>query len=143
ANGLVKIIQATLKDSPLLAGVTSLTKLDNTNQATLKNVLMSINISDGRLGVKPFDVNVVEYTTNIAGSTGLDGSIAYALKMDVPAGKLGSQFNSLLTQYGAGGNPDGKIPVSIALTGDYKKPVFNLLMDEQKKQVETAIVNAA
>lgn len=143
ANGLVKIIQATLKDSPLLAGVTSLTKLDNTNQATLKNVLMSINISDGRLGVKPFDVNVGEYTTNIAGSTGLDGSIAYALKMDVPAGKLGSQFNSLLTQYGAGGNPDGKVPVSIALTGDYKKPVFSLLMDEQKKQVETAIVNAA
>ena len=144
ANGLVKIIEAALKSSPLVSGITSLTKLDDANTVTMKDVLMSANITNGRLSVKPFDVKFGDYATNIAGSTGLDGSIDYTLKMDVPAGKLGAQFNSLLTQYGAGsGNPNEKIPVKIGLGGNYNSPVPKLLMDDQKQQVQTAAVNAA
>jgi hypothetical protein len=144
ASGLIKIVEAALKGSPLVSGITSLTKLENTNTVALKDVLMSASITNGRLSVKPFDVKFGEYATNIAGSTGLDGSIDYTLKMDVPAGKLGSQFNSLLTKYGAGSdNPNEKIPVTISLGGNYNSPVPKLLMDDQKKQVQTAAVNAA
>ena len=142
--GLVKIVQASLTDSKLLSGITSLTKLDDTEDATLKDVLMSASIKNGRLSVKPFDVNLGNYKTTVSGSTQLDGTIDYNLKMDVPAGKLGTQFNSLLSKYsGQKANPNNTIPVTIALGGKYNDPKPTLLMDEQSEQVKDAVKEAA
>ncbi|MDH4057634.1 MAG: AsmA-like C-terminal region-containing protein, partial [Cyclobacteriaceae bacterium] len=142
--GLVKIAQAALKESSFVSGITSLTKLDNTNEVTLKDVLMSTSIKDGRLSVKPFDVKFGDYKTSVEGSTGIDGSINYGLKMDVPAGKLGTQFNSFVNQYTGGKNdPNAMIPVNIGLGGTFLSPQPKLLMSDQKQQVQDAVVNAA
>lgn len=143
-SGLIKIAQAALKDSKLVSGITSLTKLDNTSEVTLKDVLMSATITDGRLSVKPFDVKFGSYKTTVAGSTGVDGSLDYTLKMDVPAGKLGTQFNSLVSQYsGAKSDPNTNIPLTIGLGGNYADPKPKLVMDEQKQQVKDAATAAA
>jgi hypothetical protein len=142
-SGLIKIAQAALKESKLVSGVTSLTKLDDTNEVTLKDVLMSASIKDGKLSVQPFDVKFGSYKTTIAGSTGMDGSIDYTLKMDVPAGKLGSQFNSLVSSYtGAQTDPNKPIPVNIGIGGTYLKPTTKLIMDEQKQQIKEAATTA-
>lgn len=141
--GLVKIAQAALKDSKLVSGITSLTKLDNSNEVTMKDVLMNASIKDGRLSVKPFDVKFGSYKTSIGGSTGIDGSIDYKLKMDVPAGQLGSQFNSLVSSYtGTKTDPNTPIPVTIGLGGSYLNPSPKLLMDEQKQQAKDAATTA-
>lgn len=142
-DGLVKIAQAALKDSKLVSGITSLTKLDNTSEVTMKDVLMSAAIKNGRLSVKPFDVKFGDYKTNITGSTGIDGSIDYALKMDVPAGKLGTQFNSFVSQYTGGKtDPNAMIPLNIGLGGTFLSPQPKLLMTEQKQQVQQAVTTA-
>lgn len=142
-DGLVKIVQASLKDSKLLSGITSLTKLDDTNEATLKDVLMSTSIKDGRLSVKPFDVQLGSYKTTVAGSTGIDGTIDYNLKMDVPAGKLGTQLNSFINKYtGSKTDPNAPIPVTIGLGGTVTKPAPKLLMSEQKDQAKEAVKEA-
>jgi uncharacterized protein involved in outer membrane biogenesis len=142
-SGLIKIAQAALKDSKLISGITSLTKLSDTNEVTMKDVLMSAAIKDGKLSVKPFDVKFGSYKTTVAGSTNLDGELDYALKMDVPAGKLGSQFNGLIAQYsGQKADPNKNIPVTIGLGGKYDNPTTKLIMDDQKKQVEAAATNA-
>lgn len=143
ADGLIKIAQATLAQSPIVAGVTSLTSLDNTNTVSLKDVLMSARITDGRLSVKPFDVKFGDYTTAVSGSTGLDGSIDYTLKMNVPAGKLGSQVQSFINKNTGASNPTDVIPVTIGLGNTYNDPKFNLLADEQKAQVTEAVASAA
>jgi len=142
-SGLLKIAQATLTQSKLVAGITSLTKLDNADQVTLKNVLMSATIKDGQLSVKPFDVKFGNYVTNISGSTNLDGSINYLLKMNVPAGKLGSQLQGFINKNTGANNPTTEIPVTIALGGNYKDPKTSLLMDEQKQQVTDAVTAVA
>lgn len=142
-EGLVKIAQAALTQSKLVSGVTSLTKLENTDNVSLKDVLMSARINDGRLSVKPFDVKFGDYQTAISGSTGLDGSIDYALKMDVPAGKLGSQIQSFINKNTSANNPTDKIPVTIGLGGSYNDPKFNLIADEQTEQAKQAVANAA
>jgi hypothetical protein len=139
-DGLVKIAQASLKDSKLVSGITSLTKLDNSNEVTMKDVLMSATIKDGKLSVKPFDVKFGSYKTTVAGSTGIDGSLDYKLKMDVPAGKLGSQFNSFVS--GGKSDPNANVPVSIGLGGNFLNPTPKLLMDEQKAQVKDAATAA-
>ncbi len=143
-SGLIKIAQAALKDSKLISGITSLTKLDNTSEVSLKDVLMSASIKDGKLSVKPFDVKFGDYKTTVAGSTGLDGKLDYTLKMDVPAGKLGTQFNSLISQYSGGKtDPNSNIPLSIGIGGAYNNPSFNLVSTEQKEQVKEAVTAAA
>lgn len=143
ANGLIKIAQAALTQSQLVSGITSLTKLDNSDQVTLKDVLMSVAIKDGALSVKPFDVKFGEYKTNVSGSTGLDGSINYLLKMNVPAGKLGSQLQGFVNKNTGSNNPTSEIPVTIALGGNYKDPKTSLLMEEQKQQVTQAVTAVA
>ncbi len=143
-GGLIKIAQAALKESKILSSITSLTKLDDTNQVTFKDVLMSASLTNGRLSVKPFDVKFGNYKTTVAGSTGLDKSIDYTLKMDVPAGKLGTQLNSFLaSKTGAKTDPNGTIPITIGLGGTVTNPTPKLLMDDQKEQVKDAVVATA
>jgi hypothetical protein len=143
-DGLVKILQASLKESKLVSGITSLTNLGDASEVTLRDVLMSAAIKDGRLGVKPFDVKFGNYKTSVAGSTGLDGSLDYTLKMDVPAGKLGSQYNAFIAQYTGGKNdPNANIPLTIGLGGKYNDPAPKLLMDSQKEQAKEALTAAA
>jgi hypothetical protein len=142
-GGDVNIAQASLKDSKLVSGITSLTKLDNTDEVTLKDVLMKTSIKDGRLSVKPFDVKFGSYKTTVAGSTGIDGSIDYNLKMDVPAGQLGSQLNSFVNKYsGTKTDPNAPIPVTIGLGGTVTKPVPKLLANEQTQQAKDAAKEA-
>lgn len=144
-GGAIEIAQAALKDSKLVSGITSLTKLDNTNEVTLKDVMMSASIKDGRLSVKPFDVKFGEYKTTVSGSTGIDQSIDYNLKMNVPAGKLGTQLNSFLAdKAGAKTDPNGTVPVNIALGGSVTNPSPKLVASgEQKQQVKDAVSNTA
>ncbi len=141
-GGLVKIAQAALTQSKLVSGVTSLTKLNDTDQVSLKDVLMSASISDGRLSVKPFDVKFGSYVTTVSGSTGVDGSIDYSLKMMVPAGQLGAQFNSFVNQYTGTTNSTTDIPLTIGVGGTYKDPKTTLIAQEQKQQAKEAVKEA-
>lgn len=142
--GLVKVAQASLTGSKLVSAVTSVTSLENTNSVSLKDVLMNASIKDGRLNVQPFNVSFGDYMTSVTGSTGIDGSIDYNLKMDVPAGQLGNQLNAFVSRY-SGGQPDpnDKIPVTIKLGGSVLDPSPQLVMSEQKEQLKEAATTAA
>jgi AsmA-like C-terminal region/AsmA family len=142
-SGLVKIAEAGLTQSKLISGVTALTKLNDTDNVTLKNVTLSVTIVNGRASVKPFDVKFGDYITSIAGSAGLDGSIDYTLKMNVPAGAVGAQYQALLNQYGGTNNSTRDIPVAIGVGGTYKNPKTTLNTQEQKEQAKTVIKNVA
>ena len=142
--GLIKVAQASLKGSKLVSSVTSLTKLDDTDEVTLKDALMSATIDNGKLTVKPFDVNFGNYKTSVGGSTSLDQSIDYTLKMNVPANKLSSQFNSFVSKYSSTkSDPNAPVPVTIGLSGKFTDPQSRLIMDEQKEQAKEAVTNAA
>lgn len=142
--GLIKIAQASLKQSKVLAGITSVTKLNDTDEITLKDALMSATIEDGKLSVKPFDVKVGPYKGQVGGSTALDGGIAYTVKMDVPANKLSSEFNSFIAKNtGTKADPNAPMPVTVAVGGTYADPKTSLVMTEQKEQVKEAATNIA
>jgi uncharacterized protein involved in outer membrane biogenesis len=142
--GLIKIAQASLKQSKLIAGITSLTKLENTDEVTLKDALMTATIENGQLNVKPFDVSVGPYKTVVAGTTNLDGGINYTLKMDVPPNKASAAFNSFISKNTSTKvDPNAPIPVTIGLTGNVADPQTKLLMAEQKEQAKEAVTNVA
>jgi len=126
-QGILKIAEAALKDSKILEVVTNLTRLKDGNTLTLRNLSIPIVIQDGRMEVKPFDLRLWDYQTNIQGSAGFDGSISYLLNMQVPAGKFGAQANSILaTISGTEASESTMIPVAINLGGTYNQPKISL-----------------
>ncbi len=136
-GGLIKIAEAAVKNSKLISGITSLTKLNDTDNVSLKDVIMSAAISNGRLSVKPFDVKFGSYVTTISGSSGLDQSIDYTLKLNVPASSIGGgQLQGLLA------NSSGMIPLTIGVGGTFKSPKTTLVTSEQKQQVKEAVTQA-
>lgn len=144
-GGLLKIVQASLNnDSKIVSGLTSVTKLNDNEDVTLKNVVMSATIKDGRLSVKPFGFNFGAYPGKVEGSTGIDGSIDYNVKMDVPAGKLGTQASGLTSQLGLGNVDENTIiPLNIGMTGTALDPKIQLLGTGAKQQVKDAVVTKA
>lgn len=141
ASGLVKIIQATIAGSKALSAVGSVTKLQGTEQVSLKDVLISASVKDGRLSVKPFDIALGKYATNVSGSSGLNGALDYAFKTLIPAEMAGNQITTMLVKSGIT-QPDaqGNIPLKISLGGTFSSPKAILLSEEAKAQVKQAVV---
>ncbi|GGF34745.1 AsmA-like C-terminal region-containing protein [Echinicola rosea] len=126
-SGVIKVAQAALQNSQIVNGITSLTKLKDTNTINLKDINLQAEIKDGMLEVQPFDVKLWDYEAKIQGSTGFDGSVNYLINMQVPAGKLGSQANNLLASIaGTEATGDTKIPIAINLGGTYSSPKVSL-----------------
>ena len=142
-SGLLKVIEASIRDSKLIKGLSSATNLNNAQTATLKDIVMSAKIEDGRMGVDPFDLNIGNYSTNIAGSIGADGSLSYGLDMEVPAGELGEQYNQLLSGLTCEQRESEKIDLVVGLTGTYDSPKFKIETAELTAQAKDAAKKAA
>lgn len=148
-GGMLEIDDAALTDSKLIAGITSITKLSNTDKMTLKDTQVQFEIKDGRVFVDPFDVNIGNFQTVIAGSNGIDGSLDYLLKMNVPAGAVGTAVNAAIAKLtGASGNASSTIKVNLKVGGNYDDPKVSLAGAEagesttqQAKQAITAKVD--
>jgi len=126
-SGLIKVAQAAFRDSRLLQGITSITRLNETQSITFRDVVLSTTIEDGRLNVSPFNVRLWDYSTTVQGSTGFDGTINYLLNMQVPAGSFGAQLNNLIAGIG-GTEATGStvIPVALNVGGTYQNPNVSL-----------------
>ncbi|HSJ68666.1 MAG TPA: AsmA-like C-terminal region-containing protein [Anditalea sp.] len=126
-KGLIKVLQAAFKDSRLLQGITSITRLNETQSITFRDLVLSTTIEDGRLKVSPFNVRLWDYATTVEGSTGFDGSINYLLNMQVPAGSFGSQLNNVIAGIsGAEGTGSTMVPVALSVGGTYQNPNVSL-----------------
>src|SRR5690606_10811092 len=125
-RGLVKVAEAALRDSKIIEGITSLTRLQDGNTLTLKNLNLSVEIVDGMLQLKPFDLNLWGYAANIQGSTGFDGSLNYLISMQVPVEKFGSQVSSLVANLTQSDVSNTSVPISFNVQGNYANPRVSL-----------------
>ncbi len=146
-KGILRVLEAALKNSELLQRITSVTNLKQLNDLQFKNLVLPVTIENGMLNVKPFDVKLWDYQANIQGSTGFDGTINYLVNMQVPAGRFGSQANSLLaTISGTEADTSTEIPIALNLQGTYSNPkvglaggnsIENLLSNALKSRVSS------
>ncbi|WP_439488586.1 AsmA-like C-terminal region-containing protein [Algoriphagus sp.] len=139
-EGLLKVAETALKDSKILEGITSLTKLKDANSLQLKNISIPISIDNGVMDVKPFDVKLWDYQAKVQGTAGFDGSINYLVNMQIPAGKFGSQANSLLASItGTATDENTSIPLALNLSGTYNSPKVALAGGNS---IESLLTNA-
>jgi hypothetical protein len=133
-SGLIKIADAALSGSKITSAISSVTKLKSgaaaggSDGVKLKDVIMDAEIKEGRLHVKPFDVNIGGYKTTVSGSNGILGDLDYNLKMDVPTGAAGDALNSALSSFTGGKSVVGQnIKLNLGMGGTYDDPKVKLL----------------
>jgi hypothetical protein len=127
-TGTVRTSQLAIRDFPVTAKLADATGLAFLEHPTLRALAASFQIRDGRLVMKPFDVQVAGATLTVSGSNGFDQSLDYALRLRVPRAVLGDRvggtLSSLLAK--AGGTGDlatlAELPLGISLGGTVTSP---------------------
>jgi len=105
-------------------------KLGDKYSNTFKDINVSFAIKEGRVYVSPFNVKTGNIRMNISGDQGLDQTINYLIKTEIPRADLGSSVNTLIdnlsTQAAAFGiayKPADIMKINVRVKGTFAKPV--------------------
>ncbi len=95
-------------------------KDDRLRKIEAKDVTIGFTIRDGRLTTRPFDLKMGAVKMNLSGSTGLDQTIDYTARVDLPANAAGGMLQS----------------VDVGIGGTFSKPKISV--DVKKAAQEAA-----
>lgn len=142
--------EVTLLESVAFNNMKEVLKLGSNYSNTFKNINISFKVNNGRIYVSPFNTKVGNIKMNISGDQGIDQTINYAIKTEIPRSDLGSSVNSLIDNlsvqaaaFGIAFKPSDLIKVNVKVTGTFLKPVVtpffgNSASDSTKGIVQTA-----
>jgi len=155
AKGLLSLSKIEIKGSKTFAALAKELKYDELNNISTKAFDVPFNITDGKLLVKSFNVEVDDIPMTIDGTTYLNQDIDYNIDMQVPRDKLGSDANSMINSLVSQANAAGinasvgeTINVKAKVTGTTSNPKIGLdykgtadsmkqqLQDEAQKKVD-------
>lgn len=123
-------------------------KIQELKNLEFSNMDISFEMKDGRIKTMPFDVKVNQMNANISGSTGLDQTIDYKWKMEIPRAMFGKEANSALegilgqANKAAGTNVSmgDKVKVTINFGGTVTSPTIKTgLKDDAGKSTTEAV----
>jgi vacuolar-type H+-ATPase subunit H len=129
-TGNLKSNEITLLESKTFDQMKEILKLGDKYSNTFKDINLSFKIADGRVFVSPFDVRTGNLKMNISGDQGLDQTLNYIVKTEIPRSDLGSSVNSFIdnlsaqaSAFGIKFKPADIIKVNVKVTGTFTKPV--------------------
>jgi hypothetical protein len=129
--GKLQSDKITLVESATFDKIKETLKLGDKYTNTFNDINISFTIADGRIYVKPFDIKTGNLKMNISGDQGLDQTINYVAKTEIPRSDLGSSVNSLIDNlsaqaaaFGVAYKPSETIKVNLKITGTFDKPVI-------------------
>jgi len=106
-------------------------KINPSYTNVLKDIRATFIINDGRLWIKPFDTMLGKIKLNLSGDQGLDQTINYLVKVEIPREELGQAAGALMSTFasqsaalGFSGAPPEMIKVNLNVGGTVKNPAF-------------------
>ena len=141
-KGLLNIVYAAIQgsNSKVISGITKVSNLkgESTNVG-LANVILNSQIENGRVFTQPFNVKFGKNNALIAGSSGLDGSLDYNVKMDVPPEVINTAGSLLTSIAGKDINMNSKdIKINLKVNGNYNDPKISVLGIESGESKQAA-----
>ena len=152
--------EITLVESATYDKMKDVLKLGDKYSNTFKDINISYKIKDGRIFVSPFDTKVGNIKMNVSGDQGIDQTLNYLIKTEIPRSDLGSSVNSLIdnlaaqaSAFGIAFKPADVLKVNIKVTGVFGKPIVapvfgstsgdtgGGIMESAKETVKQAIGN--
>jgi vacuolar-type H+-ATPase subunit H len=152
ARGVFKTNQVNIGGFPPFVKLGEALKIEQLKNMQVDNINANYFIKDGRLNLEPFDVKIGEIKTNISGSTGLDQTIDYTYKMEIPRSMFGSSansaLNSLMNQANAAAGTNvalgDKVKVNVKMGGTVTNPTIKTgLKEEAKTNVVSTVTTQA
>ena len=83
-----------LKESKALSLLDNELNFINLENVDLNDIKTAISFDNGKVFVKPFNIEHKDVTVEISGKHGFDKSMDYNLNFDIPAKYLGSEVSS-------------------------------------------------
>lgn len=106
-------------------------KLNQAYTNTIKDLKATFAINDGRLFVNPFDTKIGNIKLNISGDQGLDQTLNYVVRTEIPRADLGEAANALMGSLAAQAatiglnlTPPEIIKINLKVGGTFLKPVI-------------------
>jgi hypothetical protein len=128
-SGKIQSDEIQLIESPTFDKIKGMLKLGDNYSNTFKDININFKIKDGRVFVTPFNVKLGNIKMNIGGDQGLDQTLNYLIKTEVPRSDLGGSVNSLLdnvssqaAKFGIAFKAPEIIKVNFKVTGTFSKP---------------------
>ena len=129
-EGKLQSDEITLVESSTFDMIKEILKLGDKYSKTFKDINISFKIADGRIFVSPFDVKTGNMKMNISGDQGIDQTLNYLIKTEIPRSDLGGSINSFIDKlsaqasvFGITYKPSDVLKVNIKVTGTFSKPV--------------------
>lgn len=129
-GGKLQSNEITLVESAIFNKMKETLKLGSNYSNTFKDLNVSFKVKDGRIFVSPFNTKVGNLKMNISGDQGIDQTINYIIKTELPRSDLGSSVNSLIdnlsaqaARFGIVYKPADLIKVNVKVSGTFLKPV--------------------
>jgi hypothetical protein len=129
--GRIQSDKITLVESATFDKIKETLKLGDKYTNTFNDINISFTISEGRIYVKPFDIKTGNLKMNISGDQGLDKTINYVARTEIPRSDLGSSVNSLIDNlssqaaaFGVAYKPSETLKVNLKISGTFDKPVI-------------------
>lgn len=138
-NAFAEILTASVDASktPLLNLLDEKVNFIQLKDINLEKLKANLTFSDGKVQIKPFDLEVKDVTINISGGHSFSNEMNYKLDLDVPASYLGSDISSLLSTLTAAEKKNLTVGLPVALSGSFTTPKVDLNL----KTATTALTN--
>jgi hypothetical protein len=128
--GKLQSNEITLVESSTFEKIKETLKLGSKYNNTFRDISISFKIADGRIFVSPFDVKTGNMKMNISGDQGIDQTLNYIIKTEIPRSDLGNSVNSFIdylsaqaSAFGISYKPAEVLKVNVKVTGTFSKPV--------------------
>ncbi len=111
--------------------IKGLLKMDPAYTNVVKDLRASFIVNEGRVFIKPFDARLGGMKFNISGDQGLDQTINYLVKAEIPGRELGEAAGALMSAFapaaalaGLGLTPPEMIRMNFNIGGTFGRPVI-------------------
>ncbi|MBW6502179.1 MAG: AsmA family protein [Bacteroidales bacterium] len=130
-GGRLRSNEVTLVESASYDKMKELLNLGEKYNNTFRDLNVSFKVSDGRIYVSPFDTRVGNMKMNISGDQGIDQTLNYVIRTEIPRSELGGSVNSVIdnlsaqaAMFGIAYKPAEILRVNVKVTGTFSKPVI-------------------
>jgi vacuolar-type H+-ATPase subunit H len=148
-GGNIRSDEVTLVTSAAYDKMKELLKLGENFTNVFKDINVSFNLKDGRVYVKPFDTKVGDIRMNISGDQGIDQTMNYVIRTEIPRSALGGSVNSLIdnlssqaSAFGLSIKPADIMKINVKVGGVFGKPVVTPLLGSSSGDSESIVTQS-
>ncbi len=141
-NALAEVLttKITPEDSSAFSKLNGQLAFIDLNKLDLKDLKTALKFENGKVAIKPFDVQYEDIKVQIAGSHSFANILGYTATFDVPAKYFGNDVGGLLSKLSDEDVKDVKVPVVANIGGTVTNPKVDTDMKQSVKNLTNQLI---